>query len=150
MSAMGHPPALQHSGLLLRRDMRFEHEGALVTHPRVHAALLRGVRFADAEGVWIVQLGRFRAQIDVEDVPFWIVGYDADSGLAQLTDGSREPLAPDTLRSDPDGCLRCTVKSRFDARFTRRAQAELLDVVRATPAGVEIRVGGEWRPAPGL
>jgi hypothetical protein len=130
--------------------MRFEHEGSLVTHPRVHAALLRGVRFADAEGVWIVQLGRFRAQIDVEDVPFWIVGYDADAGAVQLTDGTREPLGPDSLRADPDDCLRCTVKARFDARFTRRAQTELLEAVRATETGIEIRVGGVWRPAPRL
>jgi hypothetical protein len=127
--------------------MRFEHEGALVTHPRVHAALLRGVRFADTEGVWIVQLGRFRAQIDVQDVAYWVVGYDADSGCAELTDGSREPLVAATLRVDPDECLRCTVKTRFDARFTRRAQAELLEAVRATPEGIEIRVGAEWRRA---
>ncbi len=147
---MGRPPALQHSGLLLRRDMRFEHEGALVTHPRVHAALLRGVRFADAEGVWIVRLGRFRAQIDVEDVPFWIEDYDADAGTVQLTDGSREPLAASTLRSDPDDALRCTVKGRFDARFTHRAQAELLAEVRAGAQGFEIRSGATWLPAPRL
>ncbi len=130
--------------------MRFEHDGAAVTHPRVHAALLRGVRFADAEAVWIVQLGRFRAQIDVEDVPYWVVGYDADDGVAQLTDGSREALATETLRADPDDCLRCTVKGRFDARFTRRAQLELLACVRATASGIEIRSAGAWLRAPRL
>ena len=57
-------------GLVLRRDGRFVHEGVLVRHAKLHAAFLKGVRFVEEEGVFIVQIGHFRAQIEVEDTPF--------------------------------------------------------------------------------
>jgi hypothetical protein len=130
--------------------MSFEHEGQPVTHARLHAALLRGVRFSDEDGCFLVQIGRFRGAIEVEDVPFWVASYDAEAGQVRLTDGEREPLDPATLAADADDVLRCRVKGRFPARFTRRAQAELLAHVRDTPNGVEILVAGSWLPAPGF
>jgi hypothetical protein len=130
--------------------MSFEHEGQRVTHARLHAALLRGVRFSDEEGCFLVQIGRFRGAIEVEDVPWWVVSYDADSGLLATTDGACEELDVATLAADADLVLRCRVKGRFAARFTRGAQAELLAQVRAGAAGVEVRVGDRWRLAPAL
>ncbi len=84
--------------------MRFEHEGERVTHARLSAALLRGVRFSDEEGLWIVQIGPFRGAIEVEDVPWWVVSFDEASGLLALTDGAREVLDPATLAQDADEC----------------------------------------------
>jgi hypothetical protein len=130
--------------------MRFEHEGERVTHARLHAALLRGVRFSDEDGCFLVQIGRFRGAIAVEDVPFWVIGYDEPEGVIATTDGARERLDPATLTADADHALRCRVKGRFPARFTRSAQAELLAQVREKGGRIEVRVAGEWVCAPRL
>jgi hypothetical protein len=130
--------------------MSFEHEGQLVTHPGLYRAFLRGVRFLDDEGVFVVQLGQFRGQIEVEDTPFWVVSYDVETGEIALTDGSSEQLAPDTLRPDPDGAFRCTVKGRFAARFTHAGQAHLLDALEETAEGWRLRAGRDHREIPGL
>ena len=145
------PPPLRPTGLILRRDGTFEHEGVRVTHPKLHRAFLRGVRFLDDEGVWIVQLGRFRAQIEVEEIPFWVVAYDPATGAVQLTDGSTEPLAWETLEMDSDdGVLRCRVKGRFPARFTRTGQAHLLDALELREGAWVLRLGTHSRVVPGL
>ena len=130
--------------------MSFWHEGVQVTHPHLFAAFLRGVRWLDEEDCFVIQLGQFRGQIEVEDVPFWVTGYDADRGELALTDHSREPLAADTLVADPDEVLRCTVKGRFAARFSWRAQAELLATVDADHNGPFLRIGARSVRLPGL
>jgi hypothetical protein len=126
------------------------HEGERVTHPGLHRAFLRGVRFLDEEGVWVVQVGRFRGQIDVEDVPYWVVAYDAPRGTVELTDSSEEPLDAASLQVDSDGAFRCRVKGRFPARFTHAGQAHLLDAVETAEAVPLIRAGDRLLPAPGL
>ena len=130
--------------------MSFEHEGQLVTHPRLYRAFLRSVRFLDDEAVFVVQLGRFSGQIEVEDTPYWVVAYDAETGEIELTDGSTEPLAVDTLRPDPDGAFRCTVKGRWPARFTHAGQAHLLDALADTDRGWRLRAGPHYHQIPGL
>ena len=76
-----------------------------------------------------MQLGPFRGWLDVEDTAFFVDAYDEQTGEITLSDETREPLAATSLRTDPDGVLRCTVKSRFPARFTREAQTELLQAI---------------------
>ena len=105
------------------------------------------MRFAEPEGVFVVQIGRFRGQIDVEDTAFWVTAYDAETGEVDLTDGSSEPLRSETLQTDEDGVLRCTVKGRFPARFTRAGQAHLLDHVEFRASGLVLRVAGRWLDA---
>ena len=122
-----------------------------MTHPKLHRAFLRGVRFLDREGVWIVQLGRFRGQIEVEDTPYWVRAYDPSDGGLSLSDETAEPLAPETLSLDPDGVLRCRVKgTRFPARFTQSGQAHLLDALELGPTGWLLRVGERLVPTPSL
>jgi hypothetical protein len=127
---------------VLRRDGSFWHEGVRVTHPRLHAAFRAGVRWAEAERTFVVQLGHFRGWLDVEDTAFFVDAYDAGTGELELSDRGRERLDPATLRADPDGALRCTVKSRFDARFTRAAQEQLADALEADGDALFLVVGG--------
>jgi hypothetical protein len=116
----------------------------------MHRVFLRGVRFLDDEGVFVVQVGRFRGQIEVEDTPFWVVAYDAPLGTVQLTDGSEEPLAVASLSLDPDAVLRCIVKGRFPARFTRTGQGHLLNHLERCEKGWVLLVGDRSIPVPGL
>ena len=121
-----------------------------VTHPKLHRVFLRGVRFLEEEGVFVVQVGRYRGRIDVEDSPFRVVAYDETVGTVQLTDGTVEPIAPESLSIDPDGVLRCQVKGRFPARFTHAGQAHLLDHLEPAGEGWVLRAGGRGLPVPGL
>ena len=92
----------------------------------------------------MVQVGRFRAQIDVQDTAFWVVGYDPESGEIELTDRTCEPLVPRTLTMDADEVLRCLVKGRFAARFSRSGQAHLLDALEEHADALVLRMGREW------
>ncbi|MFI5314469.1 MAG: hypothetical protein ACHQ6T_02110 [Myxococcota bacterium] len=113
-------------------------------------ALRAGVRYAEAERTFVVQLGPFRGWLDVEDTAFFVDAYDAETGELELSDRTREPLDAATLSADDDDALRCTVKGRFAARFTRAAQAELLAAVELEGDAVRVRAGAERRSAPGL
>jgi len=137
-------------GLELRRDGSFWHEGVRVTHPRLREAFRAGVRWADAERVFVVQLGRFRGWLDVEDTAFFVDAYDEPTGEVAISNRSREPLAAESLRVDPDGVLRCRLATGFAARFTRAAQAELLAAVEMAADGVLVRAGQRHARAPGL
>ena len=130
--------------------MSFWHEGVQLTHPRLYRAFLRGVEYAPAEGVFVVRLGQFRGQIEVEDTAWWVTAYDPERGSIQLTDRSEETLRPETLSIDPDDALRCVVKRRFSARFTHAAQAQLLDCMDVRGDAVVVRVRDGWQRAPGL
>ena len=108
------------------------------------------MRWAEVEQTFVVQLGAFRGWLEVEDTAFFVTAYDAATGELELSDRSRERLAAATLAVDPDDALRCTVKGRFAARFTRAAQAQLLEAVDVDDGAVVVRAGGERLRAPGL
>ena len=74
------------------------HEGQKVTHPGLHRALLRGVRILDEERVFVVQIGHFRGQIEVEEVGFFVRDIEPETGRISLSDRSTETLDPASLR----------------------------------------------------
>ena len=139
----GGPPPLAPFGLVLHHEGSWSHEGVVVTHPRLRAVLDRGVRWAPAEGVYVVRLAHFRGQIEVEEAAFFIGAVDLGAGRVRLADGSWERLEPASLHVSPrDGALLCHVARpesggaagrRHLARFSHSAQAELL--LAAEPAG---------------
>jgi hypothetical protein len=150
------PPKLAPFGLVLHRDGRWTHEGFPILHPKLRAAFDRGVRFLPEEGVYVVQVGRFRGQIEVEESAFFVRAVDLARGTLALSDGSQDALDPATLSvSAADGALVCHVKHALapgglPARFTPAAQAELLAGVEDGPFGPALRVAGELRALPAL
>ena len=98
----------------------------------------------------MIQLGRFRGQIEVEDTPFFVVAYDSEDGSIELSDRTSEPLEAATLAMDDDGVLRCRVKRRWPARFTRTGQAHLLDALEQSGDHYTLRAGPRRLPVPGL
>jgi len=142
---------------MLHRDGRFTHEGQPIRNAKLRALFSRSVRFLPEEGVYVVQVGPFRGQIEVEEAAFFVRGVDAGGGTLRLSDGTEEPLDLSSLRTstrDPDALL-CTVKrelvaSGVLARFTRTAQAEFLLAVDVGPDGLEIEWAGARRPFPKL
>jgi hypothetical protein len=150
------PPPLRPFGLVLHRDGRWSHQGEPVLHIRLRTAFDRGVRYLPEEGVYVVQLGRFRGQIEVEEAAFFVRAFDAEGAIVHLSDGTRERLDPSTLRkSEHDDGLLCDVKgdlvtSGLPARFTFAAQADLLTAVEAEDGPPALRVGGRLVLLPDL
>jgi hypothetical protein len=157
-SVAGHPgpPPLRPFGLVLHHDGRWTHEGQPILHERLRAAFDRGVRWLPDERKFVVQLGRFRGEIEVEEAAFFVRSVDLGRGEAALSDGSRELLEPATLRlSRRDGALLCLVKRALEppgllARFSHAAQAELLQGVEDDSAGPVLVVGGVRHRLPDL
>ena len=155
MSAAPGPPPLRPFGLVLHRDGRFRHEGAPILHPRLRALFERSVRYLPDEDKYVVQVGRFRGQIELEEAGFFVRDLDLARGTIALSDGTAERLDPATLRPsrlDPDALL-CTVKRELTprgvpARFERGAQAELLLAVEPTASGPALRIAGALHPLP--
>lgn len=109
-----------------------------------------------AQGKYVVQLGRYRGEIELEEAGFFVRAFDPRSGQLSLSDGSEEPLVVSSLHVSPrDGALLCRVKPDLApggllARFRHAAQAELLNAVDEGPAGPTLRVGPRAEPLPDL
>jgi hypothetical protein len=120
--------AFRRSGVRLDAEGRFWHEGGEILHPGLRAALWRWLdRNPDGRYVFRLDAERF-VYLDVDDTPHLVrsLRWEGDRALAQLADGTEEPLALDTVRVDPDGRARCRVKSgRFEARLLPAAWATL-------------------------
>lgn len=150
------PPPLRPFGLRLHHDGRWSHEGQPIRHARLRAAFDRSVRFLPEEGKYVVQLGPFRGEIEVEEAAFFVREVDLAAGEVRLSDGTREALDPATLRVSPrDGALLCLVKRALApgglaARFLPAAQSELLQAVEETGEGPALRLAGALRTLPPL
>lgn len=151
------PPPLRSLGLVLHRDGRFLHEGAPIENARLRAAFDRGVRWLPREGKYVVMLGHFRGQLDVEEAGFFVRSVDLARGAIALSDGSSEPLDVATLRAsalDPEALL-CTISRPgavwgVPARFERGAQAELLGAVVQSDGSFAIEIAGRRVALPDL
>jgi len=149
------PPPLRPFGLRLHRDGRFTHEGFPIANPRLRALFERSVRYLPEEGKYVVQVQRFRGEVEVEEAGFFVRTIDLERGMISLSDRSEEPLDPSSLRPsalDPDALL-CTVKrdlvpGGLPARFDHGAQAELLQAVEDGPDGPVLRMAGALHPLP--
>lgn len=150
------PPPLRPFGLVLHHDGSWSHEGQPIRNARLRAAFDRSVRYLPDEKKYVVQLGRFRGEIEPEEAAFFVRDVDRDAGTLELSDRSRERLDPSSLRpSELDGAWLCTVKRELapeglPARFSHAAQAELLAGVEDTAAGPMLRLAGELHPLPEL
>jgi hypothetical protein len=165
----GGPPPLRPFGLLLHHDGRWSHEGVPIRNARLRACFDRSVRFLavgppeqgreaaaqraagerssiEPEGVFVVQLGRFRGQIEVEEAAFFVRDFDPATGAIRLSDGTSELLDPAMLRvSARDGAGLCTIKRSLAGGPARALHPRRLGGARGRPR----RHRGRAPPAPG-
>ena len=150
------PPRLRPFGLVLHHDGCWSHEGQPFRNTRLRRLFDRSVRYLPDEALYVVQVGRFRGQIEVEEAAFFVRSFDPESGEVQLSDESRELLDVGSLLSSRiDGALLCRVKAELAsgglaARFSHSAQADLLLAVEETARGPQLRVAGALCPLPAL
>jgi hypothetical protein len=148
------PPPLRPFGLVLHHDGRFSHEGEPILNRKLREHFDRSVRYLADEEKFIVGLGHFRGQIEIEEAAFFVRAVDLDTGEIALSDQSTEALDVSSLtQSTIDGALLCRVKRGLVsdgllARFMHSAQAELLQAVESEGEGFVLLIAGERRPFP--
>jgi hypothetical protein len=141
------PPPLRPFGLHLHHDGRFSHEGEPIRNKKLREHFDRSVDYLPEEGKFIVRLGHFRGQIEVEEAAFFVRSIDCETGELALSDGSREKLDVTSLvASRIDGALLCRIKRSLApegllARFSGAAQAELLLAVEEQNGRTVLRLG---------
>ena len=130
--------------IAIDREGNFLHEGVVITHPGTVALFFRALE-PDGRGGWRLRLGRETCPVDVEDAPLVVRSIEAtpDALTLILSDGSREPLDPATLRQRADHVVTCAVKGgAFPARFSRPAYYMLAELLEPDGGGYLLAVGG--------
>ena len=89
-----------------------------------------------------------------EEAAFFVLAFEPATGGIRLSDGTRETLAPETLRTSPiDGAWLCNVKAGLvpggiPARLERVAQEALLENVEERAGRLGIPWEGEFHVLP--
>lgn len=140
----------QQSGLSIDLEGRLCHLGQPITHART-LEVLWGSLARQADGRYLVRVGRESGYVHLADAPYGVRGVtpDGERLLVHLGDGSIEPLDPSTLTVDGEGVLHCRVKGGHRARFGRSAQVELGLVLEEDPPGAgrfALHLGGRTFP----
>jgi hypothetical protein len=150
------PPPLRPFGLVLRHDGLFLHEGEPIRNKKLREHFDRSVEYLPEEGKYVVRLGHFRGQVEVQEAGFFVRSIELASGELRLSDGSRERLDVASLATSPiDGALLCRVKRALvaeglPARFSSSAQAELLLAVEDRDGRSVLRLGRDAVELPEL
>ena len=150
------PPPLRPFGLILHHAASWSHEGEPVLNRKLRKAFDQSVRYLMDEKKYVVQLGRFRGEIEIEETGFFVRLFDPETGAIALSDGTREILEIASLAPSPiDGALLCTVKrdlipEGLPARFMHAAHAELMNAVDPDAAPPALRLAGRLEILPAL
>lgn len=135
------------SGIRLDPLGRFWHDEQLVENPAIARAWHRGLERAE-DGRYLVRFGRDWAYVTVEDAPYTVrrllAGNDGRFHLL-LSDESEEVLDPRTLARSADQIVYCRVKGDHRARFSRQAQADLMEFLHEGGPGRFVLVRGADR-----
>jgi hypothetical protein len=147
------------STIVLDREGRFWHEGALVEHPKLAAAMHTWIGRHPDDGRYILTNGYDWTYFTVEDAPYFVNAVRIEtaregpraSEIAAvrlvLSDATEEEWRPAETRIGDGGALYTRVHfsspgGPFDARFTRHAQASLAPVLVDEHGKIAARIGG--------
>lgn len=123
---------MDNSDIRIDKDGIWYYLGAHMFRKDILSLFFQSVRI-DENGKYLVEMGRERCYLDVEDTVFVVTSAEKttnDDGTEQidiiLTDDSREKLDLNTLYVGNENVLYCKVKDGvFPARFSRNAYYQL-------------------------
>jgi hypothetical protein len=140
------------STLRLDREGRFWHDGRLVEHAGLAAALRSWIGRHPDDGRYILTNGYDWTYFTVDDAPYFVEALRIEPArvVLRLYDGTEEPWQPESSRiGGDDGALYAVVKrdtrgGPFEAKFSRHAQASLEPLLVPSQEGErpEVRIGG--------
>jgi hypothetical protein len=134
--------------LELDRHGHWHVQGEPVTHPRLIDFLWRHMR-RNAEGEYWVENGPQRVLVKLQDAPYVVRHLHANGTrlMAELSDGSCEPLDIAACKVGPDHVIYTTVKRNpppgHRARLSRAAVAELEPYLVERPGTLDVIVAGQ-------
>jgi len=129
------------SSIVLDPNGRFFHEGQLVSHPGLVAALHQWIDRHPDDQRYILTNGYDWTYFTVEDAPYFVRAITS-GGELELSDGSTEPFPESGYRIGRADALYCSVKGgRFEARFTPAAQTGLGPFLAEEEGGLVLRIG---------
>jgi hypothetical protein len=141
--------ASRESTIRLDAEGRFFHEGQLVEHPKLAAAMHTWIRRHPDDGRFILSNGYDWTYFTVEDAPFFVQRIEPDGTQAwlDLSDGTREEWHPERTSEDERGALYTEVKATapggpFRARLTRHAQTSLAPLLVESGGVPAVNLGG--------
>ncbi len=133
---------------------RFWHEGAVVEHAGLAAALHSWIGRHPDDGRYILTNGYDWTYFTVDDAPYFVRSVRIEPAAIRLllSDGSEESLDPESARVGVDGALYAMVKGAapggpYEAKFTPHAQGSLAPALVETAAALPaIRIGDRTIP----
>ncbi len=133
---------------------RFWHDGAIVEHAGLAAALHSWIGRHPDDGRYILTNGYDWTYFTVDDAPYFVrtVRIEPDRIALVLSDGSEESLEPESTRIGRDGAVYASVKRTalggpYEAKFTPHAQASLAPaLVETATAAPAVRIGDRVIP----
>ena len=141
------------STIRLDTEGRFHHEGELVVHPGLAAAMHTWISRHPDDGRYILTNGYDWTYFTVEDAPYLVktVRLEADRVVLVLDDGTEEPWDPASSRATAAGAVYARVKREarggpFEAKFTRHAQQALAPVLVEEGGRAAVALGGRVSP----
>lgn len=123
------------------------HDGAPMIHPGILELIYESVYFED--GDYFLKVGEQHCQLEVADTFHVVSRVDfADSGVTlTISDGSSEPLDPDSLWIGGGDVLYCMIKGgKFPARFLRQAYYQITEHLVEHDGGFALDIGGQLHP----
>ena len=136
------------STIRLDAEGRFFHDGAVVEHPGLAAAMHTWIALHPDDGRFILTNGYDWTYFTVDDAPYFVRALRIEPRHATLllSDGTEEPWDPTTTTLKDDR-LYARVKPAvrggpFRARFLRHAQAALTEVLELVDGAPWVRIGG--------
>jgi len=131
---------------------RFHHDGELVEHPGLAAAMHTWISRHPDDGRYILTNGYDWTYFTVDDVPYFVrsIRVGPDAVVLRLSDGSEEPWNPRETRVSGDRVVTLVKRSArggpFEARFDRHAQIALGAVLDEKDGRAVARIGEEVVP----
>ena len=145
---MQEAPRLSPFGLVLHHDGKWSHEGQPILNKRLREKFDRSVVYLASQGKFVVQVGQFKGEIEVEEAAFFVRVLDLPKGELKISDGTTERLDVSTLHwSRIDGALLCKIGRPEStgpvlARFDHSPHSELLLSIENKDGPLALRVRG--------
>jgi hypothetical protein len=134
--------AITYAKLKFGSDGRWYVDGEPIVHERLALLFSRYLRRKPGGGFEIWIDARYHADVEVEDTPYVVTGVGPASSpgsagfTLRLSDGSSEPLDPDSLQVGAGNVLYCRVKSGSErARFLRHTYYQLAHFIEEAGDG---------------
>ena len=137
------PGTSRQSTIVLDRDGRFFHDGALVEHPALDKALRSWIAHHPDDGRFILTNGYDWCYFRVEDTAYRVdaLRVEGDAATLVLDNGQEHRLDPASLALGEGGVVYAKLPSGDEARFSRHAQTQLAPLLTGDEPP-RLQVGG--------